>query len=149
MTNFEKYKKELKDIGSRKFSVTKSGEITKCHLETCFECIFKTDCRDKSWEWLFEEAEILTENEKELINVINSMRPKYYKFRYIARNVDNNLFLSSFEPYLTENKNYKSLGVYDTIRVDKNLFKNITYETGVFDIKLNKFIENTVEGAKL
>lgn len=144
MTNFEKHKKELKDVGSREFSVTKSGEIMKCHLNTCSECIFKTDCRDcrdKSWEWLFEEAGILTEKEKELINTINSMRPKYYKFRYIARNVDNNLFLSSFEPYLTENKKYKSLGIYDTIRVDKNLFKNITYETGVFDIELNKFIE--------
>ena len=101
MTNFEKYKKELKDVGCRNFAVTKSGEITKCNPNTCSECIFGTDCRYKSWEWLFEEAGILTEKEKELINTINSMRPKYYKFRYIARNVDNNSSIIDVNDYLS------------------------------------------------
>jgi len=145
MTNFEKYKEKIDKIKTKhNFAVDFNDNVVECDDITCSDCIFKTTigaCTDIRTDWLFEEAEILTEKEKELINTVNSMRPEYYKFRYIARNVDNNLFLFTFEPYLTENKNYKSLGEYDKIRVDKNLFKNITYETGVFDIELNKFIK--------
>lgn len=144
MTNFEKYKKELKAIGGSEFLVTKNGEVKRWNVQDCnTKCIFKGNgCQSAAWEWLFEEAEVLTEKEKELINTINSIKPKYYDFRYITRDIHNNVFLFTFKPYLEiDTKTFASKdNSNDYMRVDENLFKNVTSKT-IFDIKLNKFVE--------
>ena len=62
MKNWEKYEKEIKELGLGLggFTITKSGEVDKCTNISCFKCKFcETDetCRATVVKWLFEDYE--------------------------------------------------------------------------------------------
>lgn len=62
MKNWEKYEKEIKELGIDNFAVTETGEVKPCNDIGCHECIFSdTDdvseysCSKVQINWLYEE----------------------------------------------------------------------------------------------
>lgn len=58
MKNWEKYEKEIKELGLAHIAVTKNGKMKMCNKE-CDDCIFNenenTHCSDSFLDWLYEE----------------------------------------------------------------------------------------------
>lgn len=62
MKNWEKYEKEIKELGIDNFAVTETGEVKECNDTRCHECKFSdTDdvseysCSKVQINWLYEE----------------------------------------------------------------------------------------------
>lgn len=59
MTNYEKYRKDIKETGYRFGYDIKTNKVTKCNLMHCHDCEFSSlngcDCRHKQVKWLYEE----------------------------------------------------------------------------------------------
>lgn len=155
MTNFEKYKDDLIKIeGSFAFD-KEQQKIVGCRdsadrIEECIDC---EDClfnntqycfESDKIKWLYEEYEkpILSDDELELIKILSKINGK--KYRYITRN-GNRIFLFSDKPPIdkygvrfTDKCNYL---IIDDRKDAKNLFSNIKYEDGLYDIENKTFIK--------
>ena len=62
MKNWEKYEKEIKEIGATSLAVDKTGKIKHCLGIECEDCIGNEDsCEDSCdkaiTKWLYQEAE--------------------------------------------------------------------------------------------
>ena len=147
MTNFEKYKDDLMKIegifafdkNTRKIEICDDIDGMKCedclfHPETCFES-------DKI-KWLYEEYKepILSDDELEFIKVLSKISEK--KIKYIHK-TSHRVFLFSDKPpidkygILLDKSNYYDLSGYGYT----DLFSNIKFTDGLYDIENKCFIE--------
>ena len=150
MTNFEKYKDDLMEIDGEFAFDKNTREIIGCDTADgvkrrieCEDCLFNdTQCCFESdkIKWLYSEYEepILSNNELELINILSKINGKEYK--YILRS-GKYIFIFSDKPnsdkygIILDGSNYLEI----TGHID--LFPNIKFEDGLYDIKNKCFIE--------
>ena len=150
MTNFEKYKDKLVEIEGDfeiKFAVDKdTREVVKCdsHIE-CKDCIFfSRNCAESDKiQWLCEEYEplILSNDELELIKILSKINGEEYKYIYKR---DKYIFIFSSKPIINNiNKYGVVLNSSDCLEMTglKDLFSNITFEDGLYDIENKCFIK--------
>jgi hypothetical protein len=146
MTNFEKYKDNLMKIeGCFAFDKNTKKIIRCADSISCEHCLFDTkNCCEKSKiKWLYEEYKepTLSDDELELINILNKINGKKYK--YICRN-GNSLVLFSEKPPMAKwgvrfaDSNYLIITEHNNA---KNLFLNIKFEDGLYDIENKCFIK--------
>jgi hypothetical protein len=160
MTNGEKYKDDLMKIeGDFGFSKTKQ-KIGVCYcaddnIETveCEDCLFNelpTCCYEsEKIKWLYKEADepVLTNDELELIRVLEKIKKTKYKF--IAKSLSGDITFFACKPsmypqsartgnyyYYTHRKNYVVF-FEDT----KDLFQGIKSKDGLYDIENKCFIK--------
>ena len=152
MTNFEKYKDDLMKIEGT-FAVDKNTrEIVGCDTLDgverridCENCIFNEgNCfeRDKI-KWLYSEYKepVLSNDELELINILSKINGK--EFKYIHR-TGHRVFIFSDKPpvdkysiLLDKSCNYIDISEHGYT----DLFPNIKYEDGIYDIENKCFIK--------
>lgn len=147
MTNFEKYRKDIKETRYRFGYDIKTNKVTKCDLMHCHDCKFSSlnnyDCRHKQIEWLYEEYTVLTDAEINLINTLSEMTGVTYNF-IVRDKLDeirlyHNIPISKVSEY---GKHYLIQRDYMKILdKTKKLFPNIQYEDGIYDITEGRFIE--------
>ena len=153
MTNFEKYKDDLMKIeGSFAFDKN-TREIVGCDTSdgverciVCEDCLFhEGDCFESDKiKWLYSEYKepILSNDELELIKVLSKINGKEYK--YIAK-YRNHIYLFSNKPPMdkygilfTSICDYLNINIYNE---SMDLFSNIKFEYGLYDIKNKCFIK--------
>jgi hypothetical protein len=153
MTNFEKYQDELMKIEGS-FAFDKNTEkIAGCDTTDgvkscidCKDCLFdKGNCFESDKiKWLYEEYKepILSDDELELINSLSKINGK--KYEYIHKN-GKRVFLFSEKPPMdkwgirfTDKCNYLTIEEHSNA---KNLFLNIKFEDGLYDIENKCFIK--------
>lgn len=145
MTNFEKYKDDLIEIEGE-FAVNKNtGEVTRCdsYIE-CKDCIFfSRNCAESDKiQWLYEEYKepVLSDDELELIKVLGKINEKEYE--YVVRDKYGIIRLFEIKPHIDKTGNPYSEYIYADIGIaGRNLFTNIAYEDGLYDIKNKCFIK--------
>lgn len=96
MKNFEKYEKEIMGIfnDGNCFSVSKKGEIVKCCLDNCKQCIFDDGCNQIIFtKWLYEEYV-----EKPVLNKYERAFCEAVGTGWIVRWADGCLSLSKTKP---------------------------------------------------
>lgn len=144
MTNFEKYRKDIEKAGYTFGYDIKTNKVTKCDLMNCYDCKFSSlDCRQKQIKWLYEEYEVLTDAEINLINTLSKMTGVTYEFivrtRFNSIRLYHNIPITKVDEY---GKRY--LSQKDCMNISdrtKKLFPNIQYEDGIYDITEGRFIE--------
>jgi len=153
MTNFEKYKNDLMKIEGS-FAFDKNTEkIAGCDTTDgvkscidCKDCLFdKGNCFESDKiKWLYEEYKepILSDDELELINTLSKINGEKYK--YIFR-TGGTIFLFSEKPHIgkfgvrfADERHYLIIAEYNS---PKNLFLNIKFEDGLYDIENKCFIK--------
>jgi hypothetical protein len=147
MTNFEKYKDDLMKMEGCFAFDKNTKKITRCNASmNCKDCLFdEGNCYESDKiKWLYEEYKepILSDDELELINILSKVNGKKYK--YICRNC-NSVFLFSEKPPMdrfgvrfTDKCKYFIITEHSNI---KNLFLNIKFEDGLYDIENKCFIK--------
>lgn len=152
MTNFEKYKADLLKIEGR-FAIDKAQRrVVECSADGLEECIDCKDClfndTQYCWEsdkikWLCEEYEppVLSDDELGLIKSINKLKKR--KYRFIVRLGIYKVGLFIDKPnYYSHSGSYASQKDYIIIsEVDENIFPNITFDEGIYDIENKIFIK--------
>lgn len=141
MTNFEKYKDDLMEIGGEFAFNKNTREIVRCNsCINCEDCIFLSgECAENyKIKWLYEEYKepILSDDELELINVLSKINKKVYK--YIGRDALDVIRLFETKPDVSKTGNY--YGDY-SMSGKGILFSNITHKDGLYDIENKCFIE--------
>lgn len=147
MTNFEKYRKDIEKAGYRFGYDMKTNKIAKCDLIHCYDCAFNSlnncDCRHTQVKWLYEECQVLTDAEINLINTLSEMTGVIYNF--IIRNKINEIKLYHNIPIAKVDEFGKRYLIQsDCMSIldeTKKLFPNIQYEDGIYDITDECFIE--------
>lgn len=144
MTNFEKYRKDIEKAGYTFGYDIKTNKVTKCDLMNCYDCKFSSlACRQKQIKWLYEEYEVLTDAEINLINTLSKMTGVTYNF--IVRDKLNEIKLyhnipiskvGEYSKHYLIQKNY--IKILDRT---KKLFPSIQYKDGIYDITEGYFIE--------
>ena len=82
----------------------------------------------------------MTKDEIELINVLNKINKKDYK--YVTRDAYGVIRLFEIKPCVNKSGNYHGEYTYiDSSSGDEILFSNIKHEYGLYDIKNKCFIE--------
>lgn len=149
MTNFEKYKDELiKIVGSFAFDKN-TKKIAGCDTTdgvksciNCSDCLFDAgDCFESDKiKWLYSEYEepILSDDEFELINILSKINGKEY--RYIHRR-GKYIFIFSDKPNVDKYGVILDGSNYLEIIGHIDLFSNIKFTDGLYDIKNKCFIE--------
>lgn len=148
MTNFEKYKDELIKIEGNFAFDKNTREVVGCNTLNgverrieCEDCLFNSgNCFESDKiKWLYSEYEkpILSGDELELIKALNNATGKEYK--YIHRS-GNRIFIFSklnTDKYgiLLEKSDYLEIAGHT------DLFSNIKFTDGLYDIKNKCFIE--------
>lgn len=146
MTNFEKYKEDIMKIdGSIAFDKTTRKVIECCNVSKCENCEFNENCYESvKIKWFYKEyvPQVLTDNGIDLINTLSKINEKKYK--YITRN-GNRVFLFFDKPPIdkygvrfTSGCNYLIITENNNT---KNLFLNIKFEYGLYDIENKCFIK--------
>jgi hypothetical protein len=130
MTNYERYKKELKEFitNSERLAMI-NGEIKRCSEIHCKMCDFYNlpantafGCNARSIFWLnseYIESPKLTKREKAFLT---SLHPQ---FKYITRNKEGYLTIHQVEPVETGFGNWDSVGIGCeklSLSPDQNLF---------------------------
>lgn len=143
MTNFEKYKDDLIKVEGDFAFDKNTGKVTRCdsHID-CEDCLFisKGCFGSGKIKWLYSEYKepILSNDELELINVLSKINGKEYKYIYRR---DKYIFIFSDKP------NTDKCGIiFDGSNCLEmaghiDLFSNIKFEDGLYDIKNKCFIE--------
>lgn len=96
MKNWEKYEKEISEIGVPNIAVLKNiGEIVGCFDVDCESCLFKTplSCNKEKTKWLYSEYHepvVLTEDERKLCELLG--------YGWIARDKKGGLFRYEKKP---------------------------------------------------
>lgn len=141
MTNFEKYKDDLMKIEGD-FAVDRNTrKIVECSTLDCVDCIFnEKSCFDTGKiKWLCEEYKppVLSDDELELINILSKINGKEYKYIYRSGNY---VFIFYDKP---NNRHGMILGENNYLEITGHidLFSNIKYENGLYDIENKCFIE--------
>lgn len=142
MTNFEKYKDDLMKIeGNFAFNKVKR-RVIECGTDIdCEDCIFNGNCfEDVKIKWLYKEYKepILSDDELELINILSKINGKEYK--YIAKN-GRCAFLFADKPLIDEYGALLNSREHLDISGRIDLFSNIKFTDGLYDIKNKCFIE--------
>jgi hypothetical protein len=142
MTNFEKYKDDLMKMEGCFAFDKNTKKITRCNASmNCKDCLFdEGNCYESDKiKWLYEEYKepILSDDELELINILSKVNGKKYK--YICRNC-NSVFLFSEKPPMDRLDKCKYFIITEHSNV-KNLFLNIKFEDGLYDIENKCFIK--------
>lgn len=103
MKNKEKYAKEIMEIacsGSRIAINKGSGCIVPCGGLLCSKCLFRAiDCRKNIKEWAeseYVEKVVISRRDREFLEYIDK------KFKYIARDETNRVYVYSIEPRKSE-----------------------------------------------
>lgn len=98
MKNWEKYEKELKEIGLRNIAILKnSDKVANCALTSCNDCSLyniEIDCVKNLTKWLYSEYRepvVLTEDERKLCELLGR--------GWIARDKNGNLYWCSEKPF--------------------------------------------------
>lgn len=149
MTNFEKYKDDLIKIEGDFAFDKNTKEIVGCNTLDgverrieCEECIFnKGTCYESDKiKWLFSEYEepILSNAELKLINDLSEIYGKEYK--YIHRDACH-VFIFSDKPNIDKYGIILDGSDYIEITGLIDLFSNIKFVDGLYDIKNKCFIE--------
>lgn len=141
MTNFEMYKNELMEIEG-KFGINKkTGEVVRC--DTCMECedciFFPRNCAEsEKIQWLYKEYKepILSKDELELIDALSKISGKEYKYIYRR---DKYIFIFSDKPNTDKHGIILDGSLEITGLID--LFSNIKFEYGLYDIENKCFIK--------
>ena len=129
MKNWEKYEKEIKELGLGLggFTITKSGEVDKCANISCFKCKFcetNETCRATVVKWLFEDYEEpkpkLTMEERAIVKSIISTA-------FIARDEDGTLCIYNSKVGKDETSWYSE---DKAMVIDAKLFPFITWDSG-------------------
>ncbi len=98
MTNFEKYKTELRKLGCGvDFKVDTNLKISQC--EDCYDCIFNDEeenCDFVKLEWLYEDAERPRLTKEEIL-FLKKINPKCF---YVIKNDYSLLFYDKEHKYL-------------------------------------------------
>lgn len=130
MKNWEKYEKEIKEVGLDAFAMLKkSGEIAECAAIGCSECRFcipGEKCGVVVARWLYEDYE--EPNPKLTIAEMIIVQAFYENNYYIARDKDGLLWIYDFKP-VQYNSEWDSEDD-STLRLDGKLFPFITWESG-------------------
>lgn len=147
MKNFEKYRKDIEEMGYMFGYNIKTSKIIKCDLMNCCDCKFCTlndrSCKQNQVEWLYKECRILTDAEINLIDTFSEMTGQTYNF--ITRDRSDTITLYPNIPIIHNDergKYYSSQN--DCINIldeTKKLFPNIRDKDGVYDITDEYFIE--------
>jgi hypothetical protein len=147
MTNFEKYKDDLMKMEGCFAFDKNTKKITRCNASmNCKDCLFdEGNCYESDKiKWLYEEYKepILSDDELELINSLSKINGK--KYEYIHKN-GKRVFLFSEKPPMdkwgirfTDKCNYLTITEHSNA---KNLFLNIKFEDGLYDIENKCFIK--------
>ena len=149
MTNFEKYKDDLMKIEGN-FAIDKAQRrVVGCSVNAlgkridCVDCIFNEgDCFESDKiKWLYSEYEkpILSDDELELINVLSKISGKEFKYIYKMRN--QRVFIFCDKPFVDKYGVILDEGNYIDISECLELFPNIKFEDGLYDIKNKCFIK--------
>lgn len=149
MTNFEKYKDDLIKIEGGFAFDKNTKEVVGCNTLDgverridCVDCIFNEhNCFESDKiKWLYSEYEepILSNDELELINVLSKINGKEYK--YIAKN-GHCAFLFADKPVIDECGALLSRCNHLDISGHINLFSNIKFTDGLYDIENKCFIK--------
>lgn len=144
MTNFEKYKDDLIKIEGDFAFDKNTREIAGCHTldGACEDYLFGegTCFESGKIKWLYSEYEepILSDDELELINVLSKISVKEYK--YIARS-GHRAFLFADKPHIDEYGVLLSRCNHLDISGHIDLFSNIKFTDGLYDIENKCFIE--------
>ena len=149
MTNFEKYKDDLIKIEGDFAFDKNTKEVVGCNTLDgverridCVDCIFnKESCFESDKiKWLYSEYEepILSNDELELINVLSKINGKEYK--YIHRS-GKYIFIFFDKPNIDKYGIILDGSNYLEITGHTDLFSNIKFEDGLYDIKNECFME--------
>lgn len=117
MKNWEKYEKEIKELGLNDFAIERNtNKVYKCGGIGCGECKFYRrgePCGQKVARWLYEDYEelhpTLTKEEKDFVEAF------VYTDYYITRDAKEELWLN---------------GEIIQLKLRKELFPFITWESG-------------------
>ena len=111
MTNFEFYKKEIKDILNKdNYPALVDGKMVSCSEVDCVKCDFNngSPCSITTIKWLFEEYE----PKKPKINKRTKMFLDSLESGYVARDSDGDLCYFYEKPYKTDDDIWDDIGTW-------------------------------------
>lgn len=111
MTNFEFYKKEIKDILNKdNYPALVDGKMVSCSEVDCVKCDFNngSSCSTTTIKWLFEEYE----PKKPKINKRTKMFLDSLESGYVARDSDGDLCYFYEKPYKTDDDIWDDIGTW-------------------------------------
>lgn len=151
MTNFEKYKDDLMKIEGAFAFDKEQQKIVGCRdsadgIEECIDC---EDClfnntqycfESDKIKWLYKEYKesILSDDELELINILSKIKGKEYKYIYRSGKY---IYIFPDKPNVDRYGIRFDRSNYFKFTGHIDLFSNIKFEYGLYDIKNKCFIE--------